>query len=95
MADPLSGQVVWNAAAIAAMQRDLIGPELQRRGLKVEAAAKQIVHVDTGRLRASIATELTEIDGAPAALIGSTVEYAMAQEVMYPYLRPSLGAAGG
>lgn len=46
------------------------------QGKKVEGRAKRLAPVDTGRLRSSISTELTETDGAPAARVGTAVNYA-------------------
>lgn len=64
----------------AAVGRVLRGPGIQRdlyrRGKRVEAAAKRFVGVDTGRLRASISTDLVTRNSYPAVRIGSTVNYA-------------------
>jgi hypothetical protein len=57
--------------------------DLLRRGLLVETQAKRNLagvggpkRVDTGRLRASIATVVVTRNGAPAVLIGTNVNYA-------------------
>lgn len=57
--------------------------DLLRRGLLVETQAKRNLggiggpkRVDTGRLRASIATVVVTRDGAPAVLVGTNVNYA-------------------
>jgi phage gpG-like protein len=60
-----------------------VARDLLRRGLLVETQAKRNLggvggpkRIDTGRLRASITTQLTTRDGAPAVLIGTNVFYA-------------------
>ena len=57
--------------------------DLLRRGLLVETQAKRNLggiggpkRVDTGRLRASINTQLVTRDGQPAVLVGTNVRYA-------------------
>jgi hypothetical protein len=65
---------------------DKIDKALWKSGLLVERSAKQIVHVDTGRCRASIATRL--IPGN--AEVGTRVEYAPRLENLYPFLVPAL-----
>lgn len=59
--------------------------DLFKRGLRVESQAKRNIsgvggtgpkRVDTGRLRASIATVLVNRGGLPAVLVGTNVEYA-------------------
>lgn len=57
--------------------------DLLRRGLLVETQAKRNLggiggpkRVDTGRLRASIATIVVTRDGAPTVLVGTNVNYA-------------------
>lgn len=61
------------------MVRDLL-----RRGLLVETQAKRNLggiggpkRIDTGRLRASIATQVVHRDGKPAVLVGTNVNYAI------------------
>jgi hypothetical protein len=49
-----------------------------RKAKRVEAGAKRRVRVDTGRLRASIYTEMRSITGLPVARVGSDVSYARA-----------------
>ncbi len=58
--------------------------DLLRRGLLVETAAKRNLggvggpqRIDTGRLRASIATQLVYRNGLPTVLVGSNVKYAL------------------
>ena len=73
----------------SALQRLLTSPQggvakdLLRRGLRVETQAKRNLggqggpkRVDTGRLRASITTQMIFRNGAPAVLVGTNVFYA-------------------
>lgn len=77
-----------------------VGRDLLRRAIRVEATAKRLCPVDTGRLRSSITHDLAEDDQGLLALVGSSVEYAIYQELgtryMRPqsYLRPALRDAG-
>ena len=68
--------------------QDKIDKALLKAGHLVERTAKiyQTPHVDTGRLRASIATRLVTMN----AEVGTTVEYARKHEKDYPFLRPAL-----
>jgi len=66
--------------------QDKIDKALLKAGLTVERSAKMIVHVDTGRCRASIATRLVTAN----AQVGTTVEYAPHLEKRYPFLKPAL-----
>jgi len=68
--------------------QDKIDKSLLEAGLLVERTAKiyQTPHVDTGRLRASIATRLVPRN----AQVGSMVEYARKHEKDYPFLKPAL-----
>lgn len=68
---------------VLASPRGPVVRDLLRRGLAVESAAKRNLsgaggpkRVDTGRLRASIATVVVQRDGAPAVLVGTSVRYA-------------------
>lgn len=67
-----------------AMRRSLKGPggaearTVLARAKRVEAAAKRRVQVDTGRLRASIHTELRSVSGVTIARVGTDVAYARA-----------------
>ena len=63
-----------------------IDKALYKGGLVVERAAKLLVHVDTGRCRASITTRLTYAN----AEVGTIVEYAPRLERLYPFLKPAL-----
>jgi hypothetical protein len=67
-----------NHAAVNHLLRSPTGPvarDMLRRGRNVERVAKRLVGVDSGRLRASINTELVQRAGAPAAKVGSRVRY--------------------
>ena len=68
--------------------QDKIDKALMKAGLLVERTAKkyQTPHVDTGRLRASIATRLVPSN----AEVGTTVVYARPHEKDYPFLKPAL-----
>lgn len=81
-------------ALLRLVHSDEMAKELERRGIRVETAAKRIVHVDTGRLRDSITHAMGEDDQGRLVDIGSNVSYAIYQEVDYPYLRPSISAGG-
>lgn len=54
---------------------------LLRKAAAVELSAKRFVHVDTGRLRASINTRLEEDEQGRVAFVGSDVSYAIYQEL--------------
>lgn len=83
---------------LAALDR-AIAAELQRRAIRVEAAAKRYCPVDTGRLRSSITHETGTDERGPVARIGTNVDYGVYVEVgtsraaAQPFLRPALGAA--
>ncbi len=69
--------------ALLTSPRGGVARDLLRRGLKVETQAKRNLggvdgpkRVDTGRLRASINTQLISRDGAPAVIVGTNVFYA-------------------
>ena len=60
-------------------------------GLRIIATAVRFVHVDTGRLRASLESQVEEVGKyAVKVSMGSNVPYAAPQERMYPYLRPAI-----
>jgi HK97 gp10 family phage protein len=75
-----------------------IGRDLQRRALRIEAAAKRLCPVDTGRLRASITHELGRDGQGMFALVGTNIDYAIYQEfgtrymAAQPFLRPAIMA---
>ena len=70
---------------ILAHPRGAVVKDLLRRGFAVESQAKRNLsganglpkRVDTGRLRASVATVVVNRNGAPAVLIGTSVRYAI------------------
>ena len=66
--------------------QDKIDKALYKAGLLVERMAKILVHVLTGRCRASITTRLAYAD----AEVGTIVEYAPKLEKLYPFLKPAL-----
>lgn len=75
-----------------------IGKELTRRTVRVEARAKRLCPVDTGRLRASI-THAVERDAVGlVGVVGTDVDYGVYVEIgtsragAQPYLRPALAA---
>ena len=82
--------VTWsqrlNTAALQQLLRSTQGPAVQdllRRGLAVESAAKRNLsgyggpkRIDTGRLRASITTQVLTRNGEPAVIVGTNVNYA-------------------
>jgi hypothetical protein len=53
-----------------------VGRELFRRGVRVQARARQLCPVDTGRLRASINVEMTRNRNRLACRVGTNVKYA-------------------
>ncbi len=71
-----------NQRAVRALLVDPDGPvaeELMRRGRNVAFYARKYAPVDTGRLRASITTELVQYAGSIAVIVGTNVNYAMYQ----------------
>jgi HK97 gp10 family phage protein len=95
-------EVTFNREALGQLLvSDEAAKDLQRRALKVDAAAKRLCPVDTGRLRGSITNQLGRDGEGLFALVGSDVDYAIFVELgtrhapAQPYLRPALGAAGG
>jgi HK97 gp10 family phage protein len=97
----MSAVVVIDEAALTAMFTRSDGPvakALTSVAIKVERVAKRLVAVDTGYLRSSIGWTLVIIEGLLAALIGSSVTYALAQEAgtwkmpAHPFLRPALAS---
>lgn len=60
-------------------------------GLRILAEAKKRVNVDTGRLRASLASDVEDVGAyAVSVVVGSNVSYAPHHEYDYPFLRPSV-----
>lgn len=88
-------RVVVNQAEMDALLKSPAGAvakDLKERGRRVEARAKELVHVDTGRARASIYEVLTTVDGELSEQIGSNVDYTEFLERRYPFLEPALAA---
>lgn len=92
----------WDRAALHAIFESPTGPvakELERRAIKVEAAAKRLCPVDTGRLRSSITHETGSDAGGLVARVGTNVAYGVYVELgthratAQPFLRPALGSA--
>lgn len=65
---------------MTARGKEKLKKKLLSTGLEIERAAKQNAPVDTGRLRASITTEVLERNGIPVVKVGTNVEYARAVE---------------
>jgi phage gpG-like protein len=55
----------------------LVGRDIFRRAKRVEGLAKRLCRVDTGRLRASITTDMDTRPGRITARVGTNVNYAM------------------
>lgn len=93
---------VYDAGALRTLFDSTTGPvakEVERRAIRVEAAAKRLCPVDTGRLRASITHELGKDGEGIVGRVGTNVDYGIHVELgngnspEQPYLRPALGAA--
>lgn len=88
----------WDTAGLSQLDRE-IAKDLERRAIKVEAAAKRLCPVDTGRLRSSVTHETGKDQQGPVARVGTNVEYGPFVELgtsrmtAKPFLRPALGAA--
>lgn len=78
-----------------------VAKALLRLGLRVEREAKALCPVDTGRLRASIATRLERDGDSYAAVVGTNVDYAPFVELgtvhqhAQPFLVPALMSITG
>jgi len=61
-------------------------------GLLVGGKGKQLVHVLTGRCKASISTQLQggSLSTKPVSLTGPQVVYGAALEARFPYMKPAL-----
>jgi hypothetical protein len=76
-----------------------VGRDLSRRALRVEARAKTLAPVDTGRLRSSIRWNLQRRPSGVVATVGTDVEYGLAVHEgargrrPRPFLRDALPAA--
>lgn len=73
-----------------------IASGVSKAGALVEGAAKMIVPVDTGHLRASISGKTEKTTGGATATVGTNVEYAAyvelgtSRQAAEPYLHPAL-----
>lgn len=80
---------------------DQVAKVLTAKALRVEAIAKRLCPVDTGRLRASITSEVGKDSDGLYAVVGSDVEYAgyvefgTSRNAAQPYLRPALAEVEG
>ena len=63
-----------------------------KAGLLVGGKGKQLVHVLTGRCKASISTQLAggSLTTKPISFTGPQVVYGAALEAMFPYMKPAL-----
>lgn len=78
------------AGLTAVLASSGVAKELERRALSVERRAKQMCPVDTGRLRASIASALETDSRGLSAVVGTNVVYGIYVELSQPFLRPAL-----
>lgn len=93
----------WQAGFERAIeqQRDHVERDLTKLGLKVTSNAKRACPVDTGRLRASIAFDVTRSGDKLILKVGTNVSYAAYVEfgtrytVPQPFLRPAFLAVRG
>ena len=75
---------------------DKLTKNMAKAAFMVEGEAKRLCPVDTGRLRASIASRVETEDSEIVGIIGTNVEYAPAQEFgtvkmpAHPFLYPAL-----
>ncbi len=93
-------KVTTDTDAIYKFMNNTRGPvarDMRRRGRNVKAYAKNIVAVDTGRLKKSIDSRLLEDGHGIYVEVGSEVEYAIYVEYEvngnHSFLRPALKAA--
>jgi len=63
-----------------------------KTGINIQGQAKEVVHVDTGRLRASIDMTQNLTSNVAEVTVGSNVTYAGYHEAAYPYLTPAAAA---
>lgn len=97
----LEGTIRFDTAALGQLfnsENGAVAKELARRAIKVDAAAKRLCPVDTGRLRSSITWTLASDHKGLLAIIGTNVVYAPHVEFgtsrmrAQPFLRPALAA---
>lgn len=78
----------------------LVSLVVRKTALDTERDAKTLAPVDTGNLRSSIGTDVTDTGSSVAAEIGPTADYGLFQEVgtsrmaAQPYMGPALDRNG-
>lgn len=96
--------VKWDKAALARMLRGPHGEvakDIERRCIRIQAAATDLCPVDTGRLRASVSYDVGADNRGVVGYVGSNVEYAphvelgTARTAARPFLRPAIDAGRG
>lgn len=100
----MANEFVWDKAALEELLNSSSGPigkKLKQLGIRVQTAAKRNAsgrpgpNVQTGRLRSSIAEELSHDAEGLVERVGTDVEYAIYVEMgtshapAYPFLRPA------
>ncbi len=86
----------WDDRKLRQTVNARIRNNMEKAVLMVENDAKRFVAVDTGRLRSSITHEITESKNEIKGVVGTNVNYAIAQEYGtskqsgQAYLRPAL-----
>ena len=86
----------WDDRKFKVEVDNTIHQKIEKACLMVESDAKRFVAVDTGRLRSSITHEITESKDEVRGVVGTNVDYAIAQEYGtskqsgHAYLRPAL-----
>lgn len=95
----MTTRIVFDQGALHALlqgEDGAVAKDLARRAIKVDAAAKRLCPVDTGRLRSSIQHVPGEDGQGPYVDVGTNVEYAVPVEYgtavspAQPYMRPAL-----
>jgi HK97 gp10 family phage protein len=100
-------RIDWDAGSQRSFQRAVergltgyrfrVRDDLRTAGIMVQNRARQLAPVDTGRLRSSIVSKVTQSTGSAEAIeVGTNVEYAPYVEFgtrhmrAQPFLRPAL-----
>ena len=90
-------KIVWKQSEIITQVNTALQKAMMQAVLMVEADARKLCAVDTGRLRASITHEVKEIaKGVIQGKVGSSTSYSRFVELgtskqsAQPYLRPAL-----
>lgn len=95
----MGSRIVFDQAGLDALFNGTHGAmakEMKKKGIRVARTAKRLAPVDTGRLRSSIAEELSGTESLIIERVGSDVNYAAFVELgtsrsrAKPYLRPAL-----